>query len=489
MQMQNSLGLEPLPINTIANLRGDLKAITTRHGVSYDGPPIPPPASSLSKMVERGTEVTKDMVQPSTKNIQPLMVQTQVPINEPVVAPKLKPTIPYPSRANKQKLREKDDNLALKFFEIFRNLHFNLTTTLVNKNCSTVILKKLPKKLGDPDKFLIPWDFSELDECLALADLGASINLMPLSIWRKIFMPELTPMRMILELADRSTTRPAGIAKDVFVKVGKFHFLTNFVVVDYVVDPRELLKNDPSSSPLHLKELNMEEIKIVKSSIDEPPELELKELPLWVSPAHCVPKKGGMIVVENEDNELIPTRHVPNVHDGHFPRYDRGNNKAITFNLDQTSRYSANYDVELINRIDVIDIACEEYSQEVLGFSVSGNPTPFMEPIVSISSLTLTPFRDSDFLLEETDAFLAIEDEPISWEIDDSYYDSKGDILLLGEFLNDDPSSPHLPPQELEEKSHFRVKEGIVLGHKISKNGTEVDKAKVDVIAKLPDST
>nr|GFA48273.1 hypothetical protein [Tanacetum cinerariifolium] len=127
MQMQNSLGLEPLPINTIANLRGDLKAITTRHGVSYDGPPIPPPASSLSKMVERGTEVTKDMVQPSTKNIQPLMVQTQVPINEPVVAPKPKPTIPYPSRANKQKLREKDDNLALKFFEIFRNLHFNLS--------------------------------------------------------------------------------------------------------------------------------------------------------------------------------------------------------------------------------------------------------------------------------------------------------------------------------------------------------------------------
>ncbi|GJU88570.1 reverse transcriptase domain-containing protein [Tanacetum coccineum] len=87
---------------------------------------------------------------------------------------------------------------------------------------------------------------------------------------------------------------------------------------------------------------------------------------------------------------------------------------------------------------------------EVLGFSVSENPTPSTEPIVSTSSPTLTPFGDSDFLLEETDAFLAIKDEPISSEIDDSYYDSEGDILLLEEFLNDDPSSPPLPPQELK---------------------------------------
>nr|GFD01805.1 reverse transcriptase domain-containing protein [Tanacetum cinerariifolium] len=90
---------------------------------------------------------------------------------------------------------------------------------------------------------------------------------------------------------------------------------------------------------------------------------------------------------------------------------------------------------------------CEEYSQEVLGFSVSGNPTPSTEPIVSISSPSITPFGDSDFIFEETDAFLAIEDEPISPKIDDSFYDLEGDILLLKEFLNDDPSSPPLPPQ------------------------------------------
>nr|GFB02741.1 reverse transcriptase domain-containing protein [Tanacetum cinerariifolium] len=119
-------------------------------------------------------------------------------------------------------------------------------------------------------------------------------------------------------------------------------------------------------------------------------------------------------------------------------------------NLDQTSRYSANYDAMSVNRIDLIDVACEEYPQEVLGFSVSGNLTPSTEPIVSNSSPTPTPFGDSDFLLEETNAFLAIDDVPISLEIDDHYYDSEGEILFIEEFLNDDPLSPPLLPQELK---------------------------------------
>nr|GEW70277.1 reverse transcriptase domain-containing protein [Tanacetum cinerariifolium] len=127
----------------------------------------------------------------------------------------------------------------------------------------------------------------------------------------------------------------------------------------------------------------------------------------------------------------------------------RVNNEAVTFNLDQTSRYSANYNDMTANRIDVIDMACEEYSQEVLDFSdviASGNPTPYYEPIVSTSFSTLTPFRDSDFLLEEVDAFLALEDDPTSPEVDHSYYDMEGDIVLLEAFLNDDPSLP--PPTQ-----------------------------------------
>ncbi|GKC40089.1 hypothetical protein Tco_1052473, partial [Tanacetum coccineum] len=101
MNIASSSGSGSLPSNTVANPRGDLKAITTRRGISYDGPPIPPPFSPLPKVIEREPEVTKDMVQPSTKNIQPPVVQIQAPFDEPVVAPKPKTSIPYPSRANK----------------------------------------------------------------------------------------------------------------------------------------------------------------------------------------------------------------------------------------------------------------------------------------------------------------------------------------------------------------------------------------------------
>nr|GEV12097.1 reverse transcriptase domain-containing protein [Tanacetum cinerariifolium] len=110
------------------------------------------------------------------------------------------------------------------------------------------------------------------------------------------------------------------------------------------------------------------------------------------------------------------------------------------------------------NRIDAIDIACEEYSQEVLGFSdviASGDPTPYYDPIISTSSPTLTPFGDSDFLLEEVEAFLTLEDDPTSPKVDHSYYDTEGDILLLESFLNDDPSYP-IPIKEylsFEEKA------------------------------------
>nr|GEX32357.1 reverse transcriptase domain-containing protein [Tanacetum cinerariifolium] len=455
MNTASTSGSGTLLSNTITNPREDLKGITTRSGVAYKGPTIPTTCSS-PKVVERETEVTKDTVPPTnnggTKDVQPPVVQveTYVPIPKPVEAavsaskPNPKPLIPYPSRLNDQ------------------------------------------KKAGDPGKFLIPCDFSGMDECLALADLGASINLIPLSVWNKLSLHELSPTCMTLKHADRSISRPAGVAEDVAVKVGKFYFLADFVVVDFDADPR---------------------------------------VPLILERSFL---KTGRALIDVYEGELTL----------------RVRNKAVTINLDQTSRYFANYDVESINQIDVIDVAREEYSQEVLGFSMRGNPTPSTKPIVSTSSPKLTPFGDNDFLLEETDAFLAIEDEPILPKIDDSYYDSEGDILLLEEFLNDDPSSPLLPLHELKvvepknekssideplvvelkdllphleyaflegddklpviiakdlkdeektalikEKSHFMVKEGIVLGHKISKNGIEVDKAKVDVIAKLPHPT
>ncbi|GKF80757.1 reverse transcriptase domain-containing protein [Tanacetum coccineum] len=115
---------------------------------------------------------------------------------------------------------------------------FKLARTLLNEHCSAVLLKKLPQKLRDPGKFLILCDFPVMDECLALVDLGANINLMPLSVWKKLSLSKLTLTCMTLELADRSISRPIGIAEDVYVKVGKFRFPSDFVVVDFDADCR-----------------------------------------------------------------------------------------------------------------------------------------------------------------------------------------------------------------------------------------------------------
>nr|GEV65768.1 reverse transcriptase domain-containing protein [Tanacetum cinerariifolium]GEX31490.1 reverse transcriptase domain-containing protein [Tanacetum cinerariifolium] len=133
--------------------------------------------------------------------------------------------------------------LILKYQKMLKSLLSNkkklleLANILLNENYSAVILKKLPKKLGDPGKFLIMCGFSDL-KCKALADLVASINLMPLSVWKKLGLPELISTRMTFELANRAICTLAGIARDVFVLVGKFTFPADFVIVDYKSDPR-----------------------------------------------------------------------------------------------------------------------------------------------------------------------------------------------------------------------------------------------------------
>nr|GEW13407.1 DNA-directed DNA polymerase [Tanacetum cinerariifolium] len=395
MNTTSSSNLGTLPSNTITNPKEDLKGITTRSRNAYKGPTIPTNSSSPPKVVERETEVTKDTMPPTnnggTKDVQPMVVQVenQIPNFVPVVAPVVEPV-----EATRRGCFHSHAKVWPTLKSLLNNKEklFELARTPLNEHCSAVFLKKLPKKLGDPGKFLIPCDFLGMDECIALADLGVSINLMPLFMWNKLSLPELSPTCMTLELADRLISHPVGVVEDVFVKVGAFHFLADFVVVDFDADPR---------------------------------------VPLILERSFL---KTGRALIDVYEGELTL-------------RVDK---ESVTFNLDQTLRYSANYDAMSVNRIDLIDVACEEYSQEVLRFSVSGNPTPSMEPIVSNSSFTLTPFGESDFLVEENDAFLAIDDEPISPEIDDYYYDSEGDILLQEEFLNDDLSSPPLLLQKLK---------------------------------------
>nr|GEX59465.1 reverse transcriptase domain-containing protein [Tanacetum cinerariifolium] len=370
---------------------------------------LQPPLAKLKMYMMQ--EPTKDTVPPinkgSNKDVQPSVVQTESPIlnSKPVVAPIIEPvvalvsalkpnqrfSIPYPSRLKDQKLHDKANDQRHKLFQIFKDLNFNISfayalilmpnfgptikTLLTNKDklselertpqnehWSMVLLKKLPEKLRDPGKFLIPCDFLGMAEYLALVDLGASINLMPLSVWNKILLPDLSPTCMALDLVDHSISHLVGSTK---MSSSERSFL-----------------------------------------------------------------KTGRDLIDVFEGEL--TLQV--------------GKEAITFNLDQTLRYSANYNDMKANRMDVIDMACKEYSQEVLGFFdviASGNPTPYYDLIVSTTSPNLTSFEESDFLLEEVDAFLPLEDDPTSPEVDQSYVDIEGDILLFEALLNDDPSLPH----------------------------------------------
>nr|GEW23412.1 reverse transcriptase domain-containing protein [Tanacetum cinerariifolium] len=215
-----------------------------------------------------------------------------------------------------KKFKQKQDDFQNQMMQFMQNLYNKPSSS---SSLPTVVLKKLLEKLGDPGRFLIPCDFTGFDNCLALANLGASINLMPLSIWRKLRLPTLNDMKMVLELANRTISKPTGDAENVFVK------------------------------SLTLK------------CVDTP---------------------------------------------------------SISYN-----------NLESLNKVDLINATCKEYSQEVLGFADAVPDevsTPYYEPIVSNSSQNLTPFNASDFLLlEEADAFIAIDDEPVSSNIDATYYDPK----------------------------------------------------------------
>ncbi|GJZ55170.1 reverse transcriptase domain-containing protein [Tanacetum coccineum] len=333
--------------NTITNPKEDLKGITTRSGVAYRGPTI---TTTCSFSI----------------------------LSAPEAYPKS--DIHIHLELMTQKIREKANNQIEKFYQIFQDLHFDisfadalilmpkfastlkslisnkeklfeLARTPLNEHGLAVLLKKLPEKLGDPDKFLIPCDFPGMDECLALADLGASVYLMPLSVGKSFLFRKSTLLVMTLELADRSISQPIGIAEDVYVKVGKFQFPADFVVVDFDADPR---------------------------------------VPLILGRSFL---KTGRALIDVYEGELTL----------------RVGKEAVTFNLDQTSRYSSNYDDNSVNRIDIIEMALgEEVITEFLVspmFSRCQSHSLNSRPIVSTSSPTLTPFGDSYFLLKEVDAF------------------------------------------------------------------------------------
>nr|GEX39388.1 DNA-directed DNA polymerase [Tanacetum cinerariifolium] len=485
-----------------------------------------------------------------------------------------------------------------------------MARTQMNEHCSAVILNKLPRKLGDPGKFLILFEFLGIDECLALADLGASINLMPFFVWEALSLPKLTPTCMTLELADRSVSKPIGIAKDLSFKVGVFHFPADFVVVDFEPDPRvplilgrcflktgralidvhkgELtlcieneaitynldqtvrysanfnqmtahkidvickmysqevldfsnttasgnptphddpivstteplppLPNHEQYMPSYKKELKVCEAKTVKSSVDEPPEVELKDLPphleyaflegdnklsvivakelggeeksasIKVSPVHYVPKKGGFTVVENEENELIPTCLVTGwrvcIDYRKLNEATRKDHFPLPFMDQMLERLAGNeFYCFLDGFFGYFQIPIDPHDQEKTTFTCPYGTFAYRRMPFGLCNAPGTFQR----------CMLAIFHDMIEKTME-VFMD---DFSVFGNYFENYLSHLDKMLQRCEdtnlslnwEKSHFMVKEGIVLGHKISKNEIEVDRAKVDVIAKLPHPT
>nr|GFB22768.1 reverse transcriptase domain-containing protein [Tanacetum cinerariifolium] len=210
---------------------------------------------------------------------------------------------------------------------------------------------------------------------------------MPLSIWKKLRLLTLNDKKMVLELADRTISKPTSVAENVFVKVGKFYFPADFVVLDFIANPRvPLILGRPFLSTVHA-------------------------------------------LIDVYEGEII-LRH---------------NGQSLTLKCGDTPSISYN-NFESLNKVDLIDATCEEYSQEVLGFFdvvASGNPTSYYEPIVLNSSPSLTSFGESDFILEEIENYLN-DDSIESEELD---FDMEGDLLILEALLNSD-SSPPLPNQK-----------------------------------------
>nr|GEW81211.1 reverse transcriptase domain-containing protein [Tanacetum cinerariifolium] len=443
-----------LSSNTISNLRSDLKAITTRNGVSYDGPQIPPPPSSLHLVVEDEPEATKDIVDPTnnenTKDVQPQAVHSKPVtslISEPAITPvsaqrpNPKASIPYPSRRNEERNREKANDQINKFYQIFKDMSFKISfvdalilvpkfastlkalignkeklsemaRTPLNERCSVVILKKLPKKLGDLGKFLIPCDFSGMAEFVALADLGANINLMPYSVSKRLSLPDLTPTCMTLELADCLISSSVGIAEDVYVKVGSFHFLADFVVVDFDADPRVPLILERSF-------LKTGRALIDVFEVDEPPVAELKELPPHLEYAFLEGDDKLPVIIATDLSVEEKTTLITIL-------------KSTSEPLLGSFLISRRCMMAIFH--DIIEKTMEVFMDD---FSVFGDS---FQSCLSHLDKMLKRCEDTNLCL--------------NWE-----------------------------------KSHYMVKECIVLGHKISKQGIKVDKAKVDVITELPHPT
>nr|GFA28483.1 hypothetical protein [Tanacetum cinerariifolium] len=462
----NPLSSSSLPSNIIPTPKGEAKAIMTRSGMTYKEPPIPPPGVEEQEPIE----ATTDTELPSTKDIQPPLVQVQEdkPIEEPsVVIPKAKANLSYPSRLATEKIREKDDILAAKFMEIFRNLHFELsftdalvhmpkfapmfkkllnnknklielTKTSLNENYSAVVLTKFPEKIGDPGRFL-----------------------MPLSISKKLKLPMLNDTKMVFELADRTISKPTGVAENIFVKVDY-----PFNMDEDILFLESLLRDEPI--PPHLiipnqTKLHMEEPKHsfnmgyehFNTNLVTKDVVESSTKNLIPTPHECkvVSENGNESTEPVNDNSLVfmtisnPLFDNDKINSGEI-------NSHVEFNSDEST---SNHDTVKFDYLDEfygpfihIHILEEErirreHADYINRMDMLFTINPHLHPstydntnVESFSSLPI-PIQDSDPRQEEIDVATITNDVlPPSVKIDDS--DEEVDAVV--------PLPPPEPPDE-----------------------------------------
>ena len=656
-----------LPSNTETNPKEHVKTITLRSG------------KQLGE--QQGKEPVKEQVKEQTQEETMVKEKLKEKKEEPVKPYNL--PVPFPQRLK----QSKDDKNFLKFLEVFKKLHINILfaealaqmpsyakflkdilskkrrlqdheTVMLTEECNAIIQNKLPSKLKDPGSFTIPCNIGNIEFTKALCDLGASINLMPLSIFRKLGLGDGKPISVSLQLADRSVTYPNGIVEDVLVKVDKFIFPVDFIVLDMeedrevplilgrpflatgkalidvhegkltlrvgqedvifnvlnsskyplendecfrldvinkfvseIIDNSEYDLIDGVKNKQHVDVLN--DVEKIQDSIEAKPnpKLELKQLPShlryaflgdssifpviisahlsteqekkllhvlkkhkralgwsiddikgispsicmhkilmeenykpsiehqrrlnpnmkelvraevmklldagiiypisdssWVSPVQVVPKKGGMTVITNNKNELIPTRTVTGwrvcidyrklnkaTRKDHFPLpfidqlLERLSGYPFYYFLDGYSGYFQILIVPEDQEKTTFTCPYGTFAYRRMPFGLCNAPATFQRCMMSIFSDMVEKFIE-----------IFMDDFSIFGPSFDMCLTNLSQVLQRCEETN----------LVLNwEKCHFMVQEGVVLGHKISSRGIEVDKAKVEVIEKLPPPT
>nr|GEU47739.1 reverse transcriptase domain-containing protein [Tanacetum cinerariifolium] len=435
------------------------------------------------------------------------------------------PLIPYPSRLNKEKLQDKADIQIYSFLQMFKKLYFNLSfskslahmpkyakmikdlltnkekllelkNTPLNEKCSAVLLKKLPEKLRDARRFLILCDFYGLESCTALADLGASINLMPLFVWKKLSLPELTHTRLTLELATRTVAYLAGRAEDVFVQVGNptpsFNLmvaslslsLTPFGDSDFILEEIDtFLASDDSTSPdvddgtfdpegdiYLIKELLNNEI------LNDLP-LPLPDLPSHIEYAFLEGTSKLPVIISKDlkREEKEPQLKILKSH-----------KRAIAWKISDIKGIDPNFCTYKILMEDDFKPAVQHLRRS-LGDLDSFRTKERGMMVITNENNELIPTR----LVTEKTTFTCPYGTFAYRKMPFGLCNALGTFqrCMVAIFHDMIEKTMEVFMDDFLEKCHFMVKEGIVFGHKIFKNGIEVDRAKVDVITKLPPPT